>query len=450
VKKSITNTSKYLTTFLIAVLFAIIWYNEYNNIAYRSHRDIGFVGTVVGWIFVYLWICSIFRAFAIASSSVGDSVITQIICIGFADLVSFIFVCLLSRGWVTIIPGSLCFLCQVLIAGIFVSVTKKILMWQLVPDKTVLVYGKDYNKDNAAYFAERLLAKYKHMFEIVELVEADGQEVYKCIDENERVIFAGVGYEQRKEYANYCICKEKVFYYIPEIEEILFQNAMTKNLLDTPLKRYDYINRRTGYLAVKRVIDFVLAIIMLIITSPFMIIAAIAIKIEDGGPIFFRQVRVTKDEKRFNIIKLRSMVVDADSHGVMPTVDNDPRVTKVGAFCRKTRIDELPQLFNIIIGDMSFVGPRPERVEHVEMYEAKLPQFKYRHAVKGGLTGYAQVYGKYNTNPEDKLKLDLMYITNQSLYMDLRLFLLTIRTLFQNESTSGFSNEQADKINEET
>ncbi len=449
-KKSITNTSKYLTTFLIAVLFAIIWYNEYNNIAYRSHRDIGFVGTVVGWIFVYLWICSIFRAFAIASSSVGDSVITQIICIGFADLVSFIFVCLLSRGWVTIIPGSLCFLCQVLIAGIFVSVTKKILMWQLVPDKTVLVYGKDYNKDNAAYFAERLLAKYKHMFEIVELVEADGQEVYKCIDENERVIFAGVGYEQRKEYANYCICKEKVFYYIPEIEEILFQNAMTKNLLDTPLKRYDYINRRTGYLAVKRVIDFVLAIIMLIITSPFMIIAAIAIKIEDGGPIFFRQVRVTKDEKRFNIIKLRSMVVDADSHGVMPTVDNDPRVTKVGAFCRKTRIDELPQLFNIIIGDMSFVGPRPERVEHVEMYEAKLPQFKYRHAVKGGLTGYAQVYGKYNTNPEDKLKLDLMYITNQSLYMDLRLFLLTIRTLFQNESTSGFSNEQADKINEET
>jgi len=450
VKKSITNTSKYLTTFLIAVLFAIIWYNEYNNIAYRSHRDIGFVGTVVGWIFVYLWICSIFRAFAIASSGVGDSVITQIICIGFADLVSFIFVCLLSRGWVTIIPGSLCFLCQVLIAGIFVSVTKKILMWQLVPDKTVLVYGKDYNKDNAAYFAERLLAKYKHMFEIVELVEADGQEVYKCIDENERVIFAGVGYEQRKEYANYCICKEKVFYYIPEIEEILFQNAMTKNLLDTPLKRYDYINRRTGYLAVKRVIDFVLAIIMLIITSPFMIIAAIAIKIEDGGPIFFRQVRVTKDEKRFNIIKLRSMVVDADSHGVMPTVDNDPRVTKVGAFCRKTRIDELPQLFNIIIGDMSFVGPRPERVEHVEMYEAKLPQFKYRHAVKGGLTGYAQVYGKYNTNPEDKLKLDLMYITNQSLYMDLRLFLLTIRTLFQNESTSGFSNEQADKINEET
>lgn len=447
--KTITNTAKLIITFLVTAFFAIIWFNEYNTTAFRSHRNIGLVGTIVGWVIVYLWICSIFRAFSIASSSVGDSVITQIICIGFTDLLSFVFVCLLSRGWVHIGPGFMCYLCQILVAGLLVSATKKILMWQLVPEKTLLIYGGDYTKGNAQFFAERLLAKYKHLFEITDIAEAS-EEAFAKIDANERVILAGVGYEQRKAYAEYCIERKKVFYYIPEIEEILYQNAMTKNLLDTPIKRYDFVNRHSAYLVIKRVLDIVLAIAMLIITSPFMILGAIAVKLEDGGPIFFRQLRVTKDGKRFNIIKLRSMVADADANGVMPTVDNDPRVTKVGAFIRKTRIDELPQLFNIIIGDMSFVGPRPERVEHVEKYEKELPQFKYRHAVKGGLTGYAQVYGKYNTSPEDKLKLDLIYITNQSLYVDFRLFLLTIRTLFQNESTSGFSNEQAKEINEGT
>jgi len=174
--------------------------------------------------------------------------------------------------------------------------------------------------------------------------------------------------------------------------------------------------------------------------------AAIAIHLEDRGPVFYRQERVTLDGKSFNILKFRSMVVDAERYGAIPATENDPRITRVGRLLRKVRIDELPQLLNILAGHMSFVGPRPERVLHVALYEQQVPEFKYRLRVKGGLTGYAQVYGKYNTSPEDKLKLDMLYIENQSLLLDFKLVLLTIKILFSPESTEGFDKDRSDSI----
>ena len=172
-----------------------------------------------------------------------------------------------------------------------------------------------------------------------------------------------------------------------------------------------------------------------------------AIKIEDHGPIFFKQKRCTKNGRVFEIIKFRSMIVNAEKMGVIPTTDGDSRITKVGNIIRKTRIDEIPQFINILKGDMSFVGPRPERVEHVEEYTRELPEFKYRMMVNGGLTGYAQIYGKYNTSAYDKLRLDLMYIENQSLLLDIKIILLTIRTIFQAESTEGFDKKRSEEIN---
>lgn len=129
-----------------------------------------------------------------------------------------------------------------------------------------------------------------------------------------------------------------------------------------------------------------------------------------------------------------------------PATDNDDRITKVGAFIRKTRIDELPQLYNILKGDMSFVGPRPERIEHIEKYCREIPEFSYRLKVKGGLTGYAQVYGRYNTTAYDKLKMDLIYIVNYSLLLDIQIILETIKIIFRKESTQGFSEEQVKDI----
>lgn len=448
--KKITNTAKLIMSILIWTLFVVTWFFFYNNRAFRSHREIGFAGTIIIWLIVYFWICDIFKAFSIASSNEFDSIISQIICIGITDGLSFVAVCLLSRGWVDIIPGLLCYICQMIVISVAIILTRKILLAKIVPSNTVVLYGGNYNAENAKLFCERLLEKYSHMFAINQVSDSSAKNVLEQVDSSEQVIMAGVPFEKRKEIAKYCIDTGKIFYFIPDVEELIFEKCTVKNLLDTPLKKYYFIDSKKGYLIAKRIIDILLSGVLTIVAVPFVLIAAIAIKIEDRGPVFFKQLRVTKDEKTFNIIKLRSMVVDADSHGVVPTSERDSRVTRVGSFIRKTRIDELPQLLNILKGDMSFVGPRPERIEHVDMYEAELPSFKYRHMVRGGLTGYAQVYGKYNTSAEDKLKLDLIYIMNQSIYLDFRLFLLTLRTIFQKESTEGFKNVNVKIDNEET
>ena len=180
----------------------------------------------------------------------------------------------------------------------------------------------------------------------------------------------------------------------------------------------------------------------MIVAAPIMLVVAIAIKLEDGGPVFFTQKRATIDGKTFDILKFRSMIVDAEKYGAIPATDRDPRITKVGNVIRATRIDELPQILNILKGEMSIVGPRPERVEHVEKYSKEVPEFSYRLKVKGGLTGYAQIYGKYNTSAYDKLRLDLMYIENYSLLLDIKLILMTLQIMLRKESTEGFKQEE--------
>ena len=165
---------------------------------------------------------------------------------------------------------------------------------------------------------------------------------------------------------------------------------------------------------------------------------AAAIKMHDGGPVFFYQERCTKDGKVFSICKFRSMIVDAEKNGAsVPATERDPRITPVGNIIRKLRIDELPQLWNILRGDMSIVGPRPERPEIAAQYEQEMPAFSLRLQVKAGLTGTAQVYGRYNTEPRDKLKMDLMYINNMSLGEDLKLIFATVKIMFMKERTAG-------------
>lgn len=188
----------------------------------------------------------------------------------------------------------------------------------------------------------------------------------------------------------------------------------------------------------KRLLDVAVSAFMLLLFAPFMLVIAVCIKLEDGGDIFYRQKRVTMDGKIFEILKFRSMIQAAEKQGFKPCTTHDDRITRVGRIIRATRLDETPQLINILKGDMSIVGPRPERVEHVEKYTSQLPEFSYRLRVRGGLTGYAQIYGKYNTSAEDKLKMDLMYIERQSLILDLQLIFLTIKIMFIPESTEGF------------
>ena len=222
------------------------------------------------------------------------------------------------------------------------------------------------------------------------------------------------------------------------------------NLFDTPIFLTREYVLTMDQRFIKRMIDLVCAVILAVVTSPIMLITAIVVKLYDGGPVLYKQVRVTRDDKEFKIMKFRSMRVDAEKDGVARLASkNDDRITPIGKFIRKVRIDELPQLFNIIKGDMSFIGPRPERPEIIKQYVEEMPEFAYRTKVKAGLAGYAQVYGKYNTTPYDKLKLDLTYIENYSLWMDIKLMLLTLKILFSPESTEGVDDKQITALKNE-
>ena len=242
-------------------------------------------------------------------------------------------------------------------------------------------------------------------------------------------------------------------YVTPKISDIIVGGAEDIHLFDTPL----YLIRARGLnfeeRFFKRTMDIVCCLLALAVSWPFMIAIAVAIKAEDGGPVFYKQRRCTRDNREFNILKFRSMIVNAEKDGrSIPAVDHDPRITKVGRVIRALRVDELPQIFNILSGKMSIVGPRPERIEHVQKYTQEIPEFAFRAKVKGGLTGYAQVYGKYNTTAYDKLKLDLMYIEHYSFMLDCKLILMTVATMFKKESTEGFDKqiEVAEKAAEST
>jgi len=307
----------------------------------------------------------------------------------------------------------------------------------------VMIFGND-NAIDLKFKMDKRSDKYR----ITKLISADEGfgSICQQIVNYDAVIINDVAAGLRNDLLKYCYQNSIRTYVAPKMTDIIIKGATEISLFDTPL----LLVRRRGLTftqrTVKRLMDIIISLIALVISSPVLLIVSVAIKIEDGGPVFYKQARVTQGNKEFNILKFRSMIPDAEKEGKsQPAVDNDPRITKVGKVIRATRIDELPQFLNILKGDMSIVGPRPERVEHVQAYRCAIPEFDFRLSVKGGLTGYAQVYGKYNTTPYDKLRLDLMYIENYSLLLDIKLILMTIRIMLKKESTEGFNELQETK-----
>lgn len=273
--------------------------------------------------------------------------------------------------------------------------------------------------------------------------------VYSKIEQYDAVLLNDIPNKYRKEILKHCFENDIPVYYTPKIQDIMVRGSDEINLFDSPLFLARNIGMTTAQAFAKRTIDIIGSTLGLIILSPIFLIVSILIKIEDGGKVFFMQDRCTYDGKVFRIHKFRSMREDAEKDGKPhPATSDDDRITKIGKFIRATRIDELPQLVDIWIGNMSIVGPRPERVEHVAKYTEDIPEFGYRLKVKGGLTGYAQVYGRYNTTSYDKLKMDLIYVVNYSLLMDFQIVLETVKIIFSKESTEGFTEENSKKMNE--
>ena len=317
---------------------------------------------------------------------------------------------------------------------------------KLFPPLRILEIHGDYN-NNLYDKINGVYNKYKIIDRIS--VDTDEAELRTKFEDYDAVILNDIDAHNRNRLVKLCYESDIRVYFVPKLSDIIMKSAEVLNQIDAPL----FLNKNNGIgpikRLVKRIFDILLSGIALVIFSPIFLVIAFLIHNEDSGPVFYRQERVTIGGRRFNIIKFRSMIVDAEKDGKpRPASEDDERITKIGRFIRKVRIDELPQLINIIKGDMSIVGPRPERCEHVEKYTKEIPEFSYRLKMKGGLTGYAQVYGKYNTSPLDKLKLDLCYITNYSLLLDLQIIFETIKILFQKEKTQGFDEKAINELRE--
>lgn len=316
------------------------------------------------------------------------------------------------------------------------------------PRKLLLVHGDRPIEDILDKFGGRKdkfeVSKCMHISQGVEAVKKEAVERYDA------VVLWDISVQDRNQILKFCYGKSIRTYIMPKIPDVILKGAEELHLFDTPLlltREYSLTIEQRFF---KRFIDLFLALLLCILTSPFMLLTALAVKLYDRGPIFYKQVRCTLDNKQFSILKFRSMRVDAEKDGVARlAAKGDTRITPVGRFIRKVRLDELPQLFNILKGDMSFIGPRPERPEIIAQYLEAMPEFAFRTRVKAGLAGYAQVYGKYNTTPYDKLKLDLAYIENYSVWLDLKLMLLTLKVLLWPDSTEGVDITQITALKEE-
>lgn len=315
------------------------------------------------------------------------------------------------------------------------------------PRQLLMVHGERPIEDILNKFASRQ-DKY-HVARCMNIKEGY-DAVKEAVKSYDAIVLWDIHTEDRNVLLKYCYSRSIRVYMMPKIPDVIVKGSEQLHLFDTPILLTREYALNVEQRIVKRIIDVFCALILLILASPFMLITAVAIKLYDGGPVLYKQVRCTRDAKEFYILKFRSMRQDAEKDGVARlAAKNDSRITPIGKFIRAVRIDELPQLINILKGDMSFIGPRPERPQIIEQYMEEMPEFAFRMKVKAGLAGYAQVYGKYNTTPYDKLKLDLFYIENYSVWLDIKLMLLTLKILFTPDSTEGVDEKQVTALKKE-
>lgn len=364
--------------------------------------------------------------------------LSQTLALLAANISIYLETVLLSARFVNVIPMVELTAIDIVVAFLWTFCVNRIFR-KLFPARHILLLYEEY--DPSSLLRKVNSRKDRYLIKKSMNVEEGWETVTKEMHNYDAVFLCDIHSPLRNRLVKYCYANGIRSYITPKISDIIIRSSENIHMFDTPL----LLSRNNGLSfeqkLVKRFMDIVISLVMLIITSPFMLITAVAIKLYDGGPVFFRQKRCTINGKEFYIHKFRSMIVDAEKEGeVIPATDDDERITPVGKVIRKTRLDELPQFIDILKGDMSVVGPRPERVEHVEQYTEEIPEFAYRLKVKGGLTGYAQIYGKYNTTAYDKLKLDLMYIQNYSILLDLKLIIMTVKIVFVKESTEGFED----------
>lgn len=427
---------KIINVLLMMIVFASAWYGYYEERAQVHYYRRGDWVVITLFGILYFILCRSYDAFHIYTSSVPEIVYSQGLALLIADGAMYMVIWLLSLYTPNVLPILMAFIIQLTISLMWSVIVQKGYFLCHKPKKTIVVY--DIREG-----LEKLVGQYglDKKFWVCQVVQIDDCLVnLSVLDECETVFVSGVHSHDRNIILKYCIENSIEIYVIPRVGDVIMSGAERVHMFHLPMLQVGRYNPVPEYSMCKRVFDIVCSGVALVILSPFMLITALAIK-SDGGPAFYKQKRLTKDGKEFDVLKFRSMRIDAEKDGVarLSTGDKDDRITPIGKIIRSIRFDELPQFINILKGDMSIVGPRPERPEIATQYEEEMPEFRLRLQTKAGLTGYAQVYGKYNTTPYDKLLMDLMYISNPSMWEDIKICFTTVKILFMPESTEGIT-----------
>lgn len=424
-------------------VFAHAWFKYYDHVSVigKTYWNKGNWALIVLYALLVVLISKLFSAFRVGYQRVLDVILGQIFSVLLVNAVAYLQLALIGRWkFLTHIEPMIRVTLINLAAVLIWVVVMRVIYAHVYPPRQILLIYDAISPDAL----KKKLSSRKDKYIIAgSMMLSEGiDKIKQEIPKYEAVMIGDIPAHDRNIFVKYCFEINMRCYCLPKISDIMIMSSEKIHMFDTPLLLFRNSGLTIEMQVIKRVFDLVCSILMLIVLSPLMLVIALLIKLYDGGPVFYRQDRLTKDGKVFQVYKFRSMRVDSEKQGARLAMKGDSRVTPIGKVLRNIHFDELPQLFNIIQGDMSLVGPRPERPEIAAEYCKDIPEFNYRLKVKAGLTGYAQVYGKYNTTPYDKLKLDLTYIENYSFFLDLQLIATTVKILFQKENTEGVESWQ--------
>ncbi len=435
-----------LSIFLAAVIivvqtaiYAYVWFTCYDGTLPKNFFYNGHLVLIALYALLILFFSNVYSAYKVGYLRVMDVLYSQCLSTLCVNIVTWLQLCLLGYRIMPYVP----IIFMTLLDGFAILVWTLFSHWlykKLYPPRQLLLI---YGDRSPKYLIGKLNSRSdKYAIHTSVHVNEGEEKIKELINKHKAVLVCDIDSKIRNSIVKYCFGKSIRCYVMPKISDIIIMGSDSIHLFDTPLQLSRNFGLAPEERLLKRALDIVVSLVILIFTSPFMLIFSLCIKLYDGGPVFYKQERLTQDGQPFMIYKFRSMRVDSEKNGARLAMKDDDRVTPIGRILRKLHLDELPQILNILRGEMSVVGPRPERKVIADQYAKEIPEFPFRLKVKAGLTGYAQVYGRYNTTPYDKLKLDLYYIQNYSIFLDLKLILLTVKILFQKENTEGVEKWQ--------
>ena len=424
---------------VFTALYSYLWNTLYESVVLIPFFRRGNWAMVAMYPILLLVFGKIFGIFHVAVARRVDMVFSNVFNTFVANLITYFILVALLRHYPDMTPLLILWIVEIILSILWVIGVKALNNVIFPPHSLLLIHGDYSLKELVLHVNER-----SERYVIIEVISvSEGMEkLTERIAEHDAILISDLPAETRNDILKYCYAIDKRIYMLPKITDIIVSSSDQIHLFDNVA----YISKNYGLAQdqriFKRAMDIFISFVMIVLTSWLMLIIAAAIRIGDGGPAFYRQDRLTIGGKVFKIIKFRSMRIDAEKMGPQLSTRHDPRITKVGKILRAAHLDELPQLFNVLKGDMSMVGPRPERPEIFKEYIDHVPEFQFRLKVKAGLTGYAQVYGRYNSTPYNKLRLDLTYIQNYSIWLDIKCMVMTVKILFKNEAWEGISDDQ--------